>query len=163
MPVRPSSVPIPRPCATPTVHEGHRNCAAADRRRRWNGASELKFSCHCAKKCSLVIVTAEVAGNRGVVPQHQGHFQICCGSARDAMFLNVRQAGQHRHGSYSHAAGLKDRVAYCRRDTHDRRFSSPCGGQILAVHQHDIDLRHVAESRNSVFGSFGFRILPFAN
>src|ERR1035441_2848297 len=76
-----------------------------------------------------------------------GHSVNGCGLSR-AQVLPWFQ----RQPSQAFAGSSEDGIRYCWSHPDDRRFTCACRGQVFAVNQHHIDLRHVFEPRHAIFG-----------
>ena len=58
--------------------------------------------------------------------------------------------GRHRQRSNPLTRGVEDGVAHRRRQAHNRRFARSRRRQILAIHQHRLDHRQIAEARHAI-------------
>ena len=72
--------------------------------------------------------------------------QRCTGLSRRLTFWG------HGHVSQALPRCCEDRVAHRRGNSHNAGFARSSRGQVLAIDQHDFDLRCVLESRQAVFG-----------
>src|SRR5689334_20930358 len=98
----------------------------------------------CTRQAGRTIGCAYVCGSHGLSTTRQetaGHFR-----SRES---DIRAEG---HRAAADAGGVEKSVADGGCNGHDRRFTGPCGGNVLAIEKNGFDLRQVAETRDTVGG-----------